>query len=156
MKEIPLTQNKVAQVDDWNYDDLNQFLWRANKNGNTYYACRDEIIDGKTVLIKMHRQIMNTPNNLEVHHWDHNGLNCQEFNMINCTHAENSLSRSIRKHSSIYRGVQVLKNGTIVAHITTNYNRVNLGTFKTERDAAMAYNTAAFVLHGLFAELNIL
>ena len=42
MKEIKLTQGKVALVDDDDYEYLNQFKWFAHKKKYTYYAERME------------------------------------------------------------------------------------------------------------------
>ena len=57
MKEIPLTQGKVALVDNSNYDWLNQWKWCAHWERGRWYAVRamprDE--DGKQRMIRMHR-----------------------------------------------------------------------------------------------------
>ena len=40
MKEIQLTQGKVAIVDDEDYPELLKYKWCAYKGGNTFYAAR--------------------------------------------------------------------------------------------------------------------
>ena len=40
MKEIKLTQDKIALVDDDDFEYLNQFKWCANKLRHTFYAFR--------------------------------------------------------------------------------------------------------------------
>ena len=43
MKEIPLTQGKVAQVSDHRFDYINQWKWYANEyKGGLWYACRND------------------------------------------------------------------------------------------------------------------
>ncbi len=159
MKEIKLTQGKIALVDDEDFEYLNQFKWYILKGKYTNYVCMVE--NNKTIL--MHRIIMNTPINMEVDHIDHNGLNCQRYNMRICTHSQNSANRGSRKSRSKYRGVsflkQVYKNKVrtyIVADIRKNNKTIHLGYFKTEEDAALAYNKAAIYYHKEFANINII
>jgi len=40
MKLIELTQDKCAQIDDEDYENLNQYKWHAHKDGLTFYARR--------------------------------------------------------------------------------------------------------------------
>lgn len=152
MKEIKLTQEQVALVDDWNYDWLNSWKWFANKNKNTYYARRRN----GNKYISMHRLIMNTPRDKDVDHEDHNGLNCQEHNMRNCTNKQNQANR-ISHGKSKYLGVYYNKTKGytyIRAQIQGDGKNINLGQFKTEEDAARAYDAAAKLLFGEYACLN--
>lgn len=41
MKEIILTQGKVALVDDKDFEYLNQWKWHADESLRTFYAKRD-------------------------------------------------------------------------------------------------------------------
>jgi hypothetical protein len=159
MKEIKLSQsgkNKgkyVALVDDWNYEWLNQWRWTALKNHRTIYAQRNIIVNCKYTVLKMHRLIMNTPDNLEVDHKDGNGLNCIEKNMRNCSHRENTINRKASGRSK-YLGVTINKGRYIIAQIKERGKTYNLGSFKTEELAALTYNKMAIKLHGEFANLN--
>jgi hypothetical protein len=40
MKEIKLTQDKVALVDDEDYEEVSAFNWHAFRCGKTFYAQR--------------------------------------------------------------------------------------------------------------------
>lgn len=162
MKLITLTQGKFAQVDDWNYASLNQYKWCANRSRGTYYAMRNIWVEGKQKQIKMHRLIMNTPEDKEVDHQDHNGLNCQEHNMRNATHSQNHMNKKPRGDSK-YLGVSWDKSKNrwrtyIQTRQTPDHKRKTLysGTFKTEIEAALAYNEKAREFHGEFANLNII
>lgn len=155
MKEIKLTQGKSVLVDDDDYEWLMQWKWYASKNGNNhFYAIRKTPRkDGrKTVL--MHREIMRPPIGKEVDHIDNNGLNNQKCNLRICTPQQNKLYRSPSSKSG-YLGVSTSTSGRyITARISKSGTVYNLGTFKTNEEAALAYDQKARELHGEFARLN--
>jgi hypothetical protein len=165
MKLIKLTQGMFAQVDDDNYDWLNQWKWYAHKGGKTYYAIRSsKRIGGKQTTIQMHRLIMNTPDDQEVDHGDHNGLNCQRHNMRNATRSQNKMNVTTFSNSG-FLGVYILKGqtrkgktyrNTIIAKIQVKGKSLYLGAFSTPELAALAYNEAAKIHHREFANLNII
>ena len=168
MKEIKLNQKVkykdkfVALVDDEDYEYLNQFNWHAFKNCNTYYVIRNvslKLVSTHT-SISMHRTIMNTTKGMEVDHIDHNGLNNQKSNLRNCTMQQNQTNRRSYGESK-YLGVSFIhgkyknkKLKYIQAAIQSNKKLIYLGCFKTEEEAARAYDTKAKELHGEFANLN--
>jgi len=156
MKEINLTQGKVALVDDENYDFLNQFKWYARRTDGIYYAGRQaSSIDGKRKIIHMHRVIMETPWGFEVDHINHDGLNNQKYNMRNCIRLQNARNRQ-SYGSSQYLGVSWYNRYNCwVANITIGGKRIHLGYFKEEEDAAKAYNTSALYYYEEFANLNM-
>lgn len=152
MKEIKLTRNKVALVDDWNYEWLNQFKWQAipSKTGTTFYVIRSS-------YKLMHREIMKTPVGLVVDHKDRNGLNCQEYNMRNCTNQQNLWNSKKRLGTSKYKGVHYIGNKSgWQASFKNGKERIVLGNFKFEVEAAEAYNTAVLQIRGEFAVLNVI
>jgi hypothetical protein len=55
-REIPLTQGKVAIVDDADFDWLNQWKWHY---ANTGYAARTTQLNRVKIAILMHRLILN-------------------------------------------------------------------------------------------------
>jgi hypothetical protein len=155
MKEIKLTQDKIALVDDDDFEYINQFKWYAGKYPNTFYAQRNL---GK-VKIRMHREIMKTQleNNIGkiIDHIDGNGLNNQKNNLRICTRAENGRNRHTINNSSGYLGVS--KSGKKwKPTIKVNKKTIYLGYFKDKKDAAKAYNEAAIKYHGEFARPNII
>jgi hypothetical protein len=154
MKEIKLTQGKFAQVDDEDYEYFNQWRWCAHKSGKTYYVIRfSKSHNKKRNMIHLHREIMNTPDNMFVDHIDINGLNCQRHNMRNCTKSQNQMNRRVYGKSK-FKGVQLLYNKYIIAQITFCGVHIRLGTFKTKEEAAKAYDEKAKELYGEFANLN--
>jgi hypothetical protein len=157
MKEIKLTQGKIALVDDEDFGYLNQFKWCTYKGGNSYYASRQSEGSHRTrKIIIMHRLIMKTPDNMVVDHIDHNGLNNQKSNMRNCTHAQNLMNQSKNANNPLkYKGVH-RSHYKFESCITFNKERIYIGHFDTEELAAIAYNRKAKELFGEFACLNII
>lgn len=168
MKKLELTKNQYAIIDDSDYKYYSQWKWTALKTKNTYYAVRTDYSSGKMKYIYLHREIMQTPIDMECDHQDHNGLNCQRYNLRNCIHAQNVLnSSSHRDSASKYKGVSIfilkykLASGDIKstnprwrATISRNKKLMHIGCFDTEEEAALAYNQAALKHHGEFANLN--
>jgi hypothetical protein len=150
MKLIPLTKGLFVQVDDWNYDRLMEHKWYAHKSGSNYYAKRS-VWKGEDVY--MHRDIMNTPKELQCDHMDHNGLNCLEENMRNCTNQQNMMNKSAYGRSS-YLGVCLRGDGYISVSIKVKGKAKHIGMYPTEELAALAYDVAAMKYHGEFANLN--
>ena len=152
MKEIELTQGKFALVDDDNYDYLMQWKWCVTSCGNRFYAMRAVKDNGKNIYIYLHRLIMKTPINLFVDHVDHNTLNCQKYNMRNCTRQENSQNRKAWNYgTSIYLGVSFNKERNL---FRADIRNIHLGYFSNEIDAAKTYDLKAKEIYGEFANLN--
>ncbi len=155
MKEIKLTQNKTALIDDADFDWLNQWKWYADKAKHTFYAATNNIGNGEAKKIYMHRLIMKARPGEHIDHKTGNGLDCQRNNMRTCTNAENRRNR--RKANGVaskYKGIYAIKSGKWAARICLNYKQMFLGYFNTEIEAAKAYNEAALKYHGEFANLN--
>lgn len=164
MKEIALTQNKVALVDDSDYESLSAFKWQAKFDGHNWYAKRG-VYNKETKTcgcITMHQQLMNPPLGMKVDHRDHDGLNCQRSNMRLCTHGQNMMNKRPKKNgTSKYLGV-MLKRDRVKgkdyfswsAQIRIEGKNYHIGRFKTEENAATAYNIFAEKHHGEFANFN--
>lgn len=98
MKEIPLSQGKVALVDDEDYLLLASFKWTASvhKDGRRrdgkekWYAIRRPTVDVKRKIVYMHRFITTCPCDLVVDHLDGDGLNNQRANLQCVTQYENT------------------------------------------------------------------
>lgn len=155
MKEIKLTQGKVALVDDEDYEYLNQWKWYALKSRNTFYATRVVRVGCKSMRFYMHRVIMKEPT-LLVDHCDSNGLHNYKSNLRECTRRQNGMNRKSNNNStSIYKGVSYsIGIERWVAAIQINGKRKLLGKFLNEIDAALKYNEAAKEYFGEFALLN--
>lgn len=163
MKEIPLTKDLVTQVDDWNYNFLNQWNWYVTYNisGAPYVARNDSRknnMQGKQKRIYMHRVIMKTPKHLQCDHINinapNNTLNNQEENLRNATRSQNMTNR-IQKNTTGYRGVNLNKlNNKYQCRININGKQKHLGYFNDPIEAAKKYDRYALKYQGEFAVLN--
>jgi hypothetical protein len=153
MKEIVLTKGQVALVDDTDFDRVAGFRWYAQLYGSIWYALRDTWPTREKV--RMHRFILNPSEGFVVDHRDRNGLNNTRTNLRVCTQQKNTFNRIGSVHSSRYKGVTWHKGrGRWVAQLEVSGNNVWLGRFRSEEQAALAYNLAAKEAFGEFALLN--
>lgn len=152
MKEIKLTQGKVALVDDEDFEWLNGFKWCADKNNYSFYAVRVSM--GKKIY--MHREILNISLlKTLADHKDRNGLNNQRDNLRIATRSQNNTNKTpmgISKYLGVVWHGQVSK---WMARVSKDSKVYHLGLFTNEEDAAIAYNKKAFELYGEFANQNI-
>lgn len=157
MKIINLKSGFKILLDDEDFDLVKGFKWHAAIQSNNYYA-RTGIKnkDGKWERIEMHRMIMGCSkgDGKIVDHKDRNTLNNQKSNLRFCTIAENVRNRTPRNGRK-YLGVRLNKQNTWTASIGYKYKTVYLGVFKSEIEAAKAYDKAAKEYHGEFANLNL-
>ena len=159
MKEIQLTQGKVALVDDDMYEYLNQWKWQVNKNGNKFYAITTLHINGKCKTTFMHRLISNNKNTkMHTDHINGDGLDNRKINLRICTHSQNLMNRGPQANNKTgYKGVSYDKNlNKFRATISINGINKNLGSYINLIDAARTYNAAALKYYGEFAKLNVI
>jgi len=156
MKEIPLTQGKVALVDDADYDNVAKYQWYAKSSYHQWYAVRHGYTtEGKRPCFLMHRAIMEACRRQEIDHVNGNGLDNRRCNLRFCTRTENQRNRWSTSGSSQYKGVgwhaQVCK---WQAQIQIDGKVRYLGVFLNEEEAACAYDVAAHQYFGEFARCN--
>lgn len=169
MKEIQLTRNKVAIVDDEDYQKINQYKWWTfkSKYNNNFYASAK--IDGKDVL--MHRYILGLEDpKIQIDHKNRNALDNTRENLRIVSNQENSFNRGKNKNNkSGYKGVWFARYGynyykgkktryentkPWIAGIKHNGKNKTIGYFATAEEAAKAYDIKAKELFGDFCYLN--
>jgi hypothetical protein len=149
MKEIKLTQGKVAIVDDCDYEYLSQWKWRFNDG----YAERYIKANGKLKHSRMHRYILDAPVGMEVDHKNRNRLDNRRENLRACTRSQNEANRNIFPNNiSGKKGVSWDKvNNKWRAVVCFHRKYIHVGRYKNIDDASEAYNKKAEELFGEFA-----
>ncbi|MFH1605408.1 MAG: AP2 domain-containing protein [Pseudomonadota bacterium] len=155
MKQIPLTKNQYALVDDEDYDWLMQWKWCVLGTENQYAIRGGRISDGdrrgKSIL--MHRELLNPDPEQQVDHINGNGFDNRRSNLRLCTPNQNRQHITIRQHGQ-YKGVRQHDGGGWSSYISHDNKQEYLGYYTTEEEAAAAYNKRAVELFGEFADLN--
>jgi hypothetical protein len=139
-KEIPLTQGKVALVDDDDYPELSKHKWCALYQGkNRWYAVRSKRGRGGQITFRMHMVIMGTPQGMDTDHINGDGLDNRRENLRVVTHKGNMQNIHVPK-SSKYPGVcWSASNKKWRSSTMINGEIYHIGYFKNEERAAMAY-----------------
>jgi hypothetical protein len=154
-RRIALSQDKFAIVDAENFYQLNQFRWYACKTGSgAFYAVR---MEGRR-QIGMHRQILWVEKGLVVDHRNGNTLDNRKANLRPATKTQNrwNCGKQGKPASSRFKGVYWSNRyKQWSAMLRFNKQRIALGLFDSEIDAAKAYDEAAKKYHGEFARLNL-
>jgi len=159
---IPLTKGKFAIVDPADYIWLSKFNWHVVRHDDYYYACRRASVcedrPNKSRNVQMNREILNAPPDKLVDHHNHDTLDDRRCNLRLATYAENGRNRRkspLKCKSSKYKGVSFRKRTKLWrAAICVDGKLIELGQFKTEIEAARAYDEAAKFHFKEFACLN--
>lgn len=132
---------------------LLSYPWNRHDTGGGFYvSC---LVNGRRIYL--HRLIAHSLRIQKTHHKDGDWTNCERENLVACTNAENlsGFRKRSTRYPSKFRGVGFYKRDQCWrAQIMSNYKQRFLGYFGTEAAAARAYDRAAKVLFGKFAQLN--
>ena len=149
MKEIPLTQGRVALVDDEDYEALAVFRWCVQRASKTFYAQRSvRLPDGKRFNMNLHRVVLERKlgrellTGMECDHDNGDGLDNRRENLFEVTRSQNHRNmhrRYLENPTSQYLGVSWHKrNETWRFAISVNGKSVERGGHETELEAALA------------------
>lgn len=156
MKEILLTQGRVALVDD----DMLAFLMRWKWHCIDGYAVRGTRRGPKYRNVFLHQVVAymlygEIPDGYFVDHVNGDRLVCTSANIRLATRQENGRNMKPMAHSSQYKGVYWKKSlGRWGAQICVNRKHIYLGYHEDERSAAELYDAKARELFGEFARTN--
>lgn len=163
-KKIPLSgkygKGKFALVDDEDFERVSQHRWHCRPCANTEYALSSirQPQTHKFVKVHLHRFILDAQSGQIVDHINGNGLDDRRSNLRFVSSAQNNMNRRPQRNaSSPYKGVAISSDGNRwCAFIGVDRQLLHLGSFETQKEAAIAYNEAAKQHFGKFARLNVL
>jgi hypothetical protein len=156
-RRIALMEGKFSIVDPQDYYWLNNYDWCAKGRKGHIYAVRFDNTCEREKTIWMHREIMKAPKGILVDHRNSDDLDNRRDNLRLATYSQNGYNSRIDKSkaSSQYRGVRFRKKSVRwVVVLRHQGKKIWIGSFKTELEAARAYDAAARKYHGEFARLN--
>jgi len=156
----PKHGQKICLIDKEDYDKVKDYRWYLMANYNYQNNIKFYVqSESKGYHVKLHRLLITTDK--QVDHKNGNGLDNRKENLREATNLQNSQNKEKQNYkgkkliTSKYKGVWWCKTyKTWVSQIGLNYKRISLGRFKTEIEAAQAYNEAAVKYFGKFARLN--
>lgn len=140
MKEITLSQWKIATIDDCDFEEVSKYKWFAKKDRNTYYAItRIKLENWKYKTIQMHAIIAKTKKWLVTDHIDRNWLNNSRENLRICTNSENAMNRWKNKNNTSWlKWISYVKNrNKWSAEVIIRWKKKWIWYFE---DKIMAYN----------------
>ncbi len=152
-KNIPLTQRKVAIVDDADFEQIAKYNWHfsgryAARWGKRHFHKREKVL--------MHRAILKPHEGSEIDHINGNTLDNRRENLRICSHAENMHNARRRfDNTSGFKGVTWNKqHSKWQAQIQVSGSKVFIGRFNNKVEAAIAYDEKAREILGIYAKVN--
>lgn len=147
MPEIILSNGKIAQIDEEDAD-LCEFPWAVMSEVYGYRRVNN-------LPVFLHKVIAERIGivNTIADHIDRNPLNCRRSNFRPATHQQNCCNRETTGPN--FRGVSYSEERQkFVAQIKVKGCQIPLGRFRTDVEAAEAYDRAAKLYFGEFAQPN--
>jgi hypothetical protein len=156
-RRIYLGEGEWTILDVEDYYRFGNFKWSLGGSRKNFYAVRG--IKNKKEEVeesRLHRAIMKAPKGRIVDHKNCNGLDNRRENLRIATRAQNACNSRKRKNtSSRFMGVYFHKRGNKWgARLQHHGKDIWIGYFRSEVDAAHAYDKVAKKYHGEFARLN--
>jgi len=159
------TKNKEIILDDEDYKYLSNFKWKTIKKGNDWYAVIAKMKGrGKeTTQIYLHEFLIELDNQDCIGFKNKNTLDNRRENLFgvskgyNLSRTRKRLTVNGKKPGSIYKGVtKRVKRGKLTweVRIAKDKQAFYIGSYKTQKQAALAYNNKALELYGEHAFQN--
>lgn len=151
--EFTIDGEHTIIIDDEDFNWISSYSWRLSKSGYVVRSAPTKPIRWDDVAL--HRLLVPNANDLFVDHKNGDKLDNRKVNLRTATREQNIANTSKAWGKSDYRGVSWHK-GENRWHSRISYygQRIWIGSFATELEAAKAYNDKAVELWDDFAGLN--
>jgi hypothetical protein len=147
-------QGKVAKVSLQDATWARRYRWYATPE---FYVVRYITLPGKRgfKMPRMHRDILDAPDGVVVDHIFHDRLDNRRGKIRLATHAQNSqnIVRQYERAKGKYVGTRASWSKWS-ATVNVNGVKVNLGTYETEKEAALVYDACVRYHYGPLALCN--
>lgn len=157
--EITLSSGYKVLVDDDIALKINELLSKRYHSIHWYGSKKKYAV--LHIQIPIHHISVGIDNILDgmvVDHKNGNTLDNRRDNLIICTQQQNTLNKTNPRKE--YKGVYKLPSGRYQAKISNKMNKLKkhicIGTYDTQKEAALAYNKKAFEINGEYAVLNVI
>ena len=140
-----------AKIDIEDLERVKKHKWFYHRDGDGRGNIQTKI-DGKTK--SLHGFILKFDRLID--HEDCDNLNNRKLNLRKCSPTENSTNRKRRRDANCsYKGINFeIRTSKYRVRIGINGERINIGRYDSEEEAAKAYDIAARGLHGKFGRYN--
>jgi hypothetical protein len=157
---IPLTKGVQSIIDTEDIHKLDGLSWHAGwvESSGCYRAEAGTVIDGKKVIVRMHRVILGLKHGDKrvVDHINGDQLDNRKKNLRICNRSNNGMNRGKNENNtSGYKGVSLDRfRNKWVAQLMVNGKHIFIGRFNTKEEAYEAYCEAAYRINGEFARIS--
>jgi hypothetical protein len=145
MRQLPLSKNQSALVDDEDFGHLSDHPWFFQEAPDTNGRAIRRVPgpNGGYITEHLSRVIMNPPPGMQVIHENYSGLDCRRENLriVDAAHAQRH--KRVRKDSvSGIKGVRQEGKNSFVVMLWREGRGMRVGTFRTAELANKAYRKA--------------
>jgi len=148
-REIKLTKNAVALVDEEDFDILSRYKWSLGFNG---YPQRGTWDGEKSTPRSMHRDILESIDGKYIDHINGDKLDNRRHNLRLCSTSQNGANAKISvRNKTGFKGVDYRVD---LKKYRARVGKNNAGFYKTAKEAALAYDSLARKVYGDFAKTN--
>lgn len=161
MIKSPKFGDRECYLDDEDYVKITSYGgWTLDKDGYAIKTIKCDTTKSGFTTLKMHRIVSNAPQGIQVDHENRNKLDNRKSNLRFATGSQNRANqekymRNGLKPASQYKGVDWVKqHKRWRARVRVDREEIYLGHFKSEQEAARAYDKKALEIFGEYANIN--
>lgn len=142
-------KNSVVLFDKEDYENISRYCWRIDEHGYVVSSAYNSKTGRYNKLLRLHRFIMECPEELVVDHINGDKLDNRKDNLRICTQADNCKNRVLLKTNT--SGVSGVRWNKINNNWRVFIGNKNIGSYKDFDDAVKARKKAEEKYFGCFS-----